>query len=41
VQRLADADQEERVAALDRRTRWMLPVAAALILGGCTLLLWL
>lgn len=40
AQRLEDANCEERVAALDRRTRWILPLVAALALGTCTLLFW-
>jgi hypothetical protein len=40
VQHLMDSNREERVAALDRRTRWILPVAAALALGGSALLVW-
>jgi hypothetical protein len=40
VQHLMDSNREERVAALDRRTRWILPVAAALVLGGSALLVW-
>ena len=40
VQRLMDSNREERVAALDRRTRWILPVVAALALGGSALIVW-
>jgi hypothetical protein len=40
VQRLEDANQKERVATLDRRTRWILPLVAALALAACTLLFW-
>jgi hypothetical protein len=40
VQHLMDSNREERVAALDRRTCWTLPVAAALALGGSALLVW-
>jgi hypothetical protein len=40
AQRLMDAGFEDRVAALDRRTRWILPAAAAVATAGGTLILW-
>lgn len=43
VQQLADADREDseaRMAALERRTRWMLAVAAGAALAASTLFFW-
>jgi hypothetical protein len=40
VQRLEAAGSAERAKTVDRRTRWMLPVVAALILVVSLLILW-
>ncbi len=40
VQRLQDSGLPERARKIDRRTRWVLPVGAAAILGASLLALW-